>query len=181
METQLILVSESPEQTLYWGNLLGRLLEGGDVVALTGELGAGKTTLTQGIASGLGVGEDCYVTSPTFIIINEYKGRIPVYHLDFYRVESTSEVSELGLEEYLQGEGVALIEWAEKIERFLPKEYLMILLEFVDFSVRKMSMRGIGKHYAEMIKRIEMKIMEEGGIGGINRSEIWRNLGCHYR
>ena len=73
METQkaqLVLLSESPEQTLYWGKLLGMLLDGGDVVALTGELGAGKTTLTQGIANGLGVGNDCYVTSPTFTIIN---------------------------------------------------------------------------------------------------------------
>jgi len=181
MEPQLVLSSKSPEQTLYWGKLLGMMLEGGDVVALIGELGTGKTTLTQGIADGLGVGKECYVTSPTFTIINEYKGRVPVYHLDFYRIESPSEIENLGLEEYLLGEGVAIIEWAEKIKKFLSREYLMIILDYVEYSVRKMSMRGVGRRYGEMIKKIEMKIKREGSIGDINRSEIWGNLGSHFR
>ncbi|MCK5514523.1 MAG: tRNA (adenosine(37)-N6)-threonylcarbamoyltransferase complex ATPase subunit type 1 TsaE [Deltaproteobacteria bacterium] len=161
METQkaqLVLSSESPEQTLYWGKLLGMLLDGGDVVALIGELGAGKTILTQGIANGLGVGNDYYVTSPTFTIINEYKGRMPVYHLDFYRIESPLEIDNLGLEEYLPGEGVAIIEWAEKIEGFLPKEYLMIILGYADYNVRKVNMRGIGERYCNIVNKIEMEI-----------------------
>jgi len=163
METQLVLSSGSSEQTLYWGKLLGVLLEGGDVVALIGELGTGKTTLAQGIAEGLGVSKECYVTSPTFTIINEYKGRVPVYHLDFYRIESPSEIENLGLEEYFLGEGVAIIEWAEKIEKFLSREYLMIMLEYVEYSVRKMSMRGIGRRYGEIIKAVEMKIYKTAG------------------
>jgi tRNA threonylcarbamoyladenosine biosynthesis protein TsaE len=162
-KTQLILSSESPAQTMYWGKLLGMLLAGGDVVALVGELGAGKTTLTQGIADGLGVGKDCYVTSPTFTIINEYKGRVPVYHLDFYRIESSAEFDNLGLEEYFSGEGVAIVEWAEKIESFLPKEYLMIIFEYVDYSVRKVGMSGIGKRYIDMVNKIEMEICETAG------------------
>lgn len=179
-EPQLVLSSKSLGQTLYWGKCLGRLLGRSDVVALVGELGTGKTTLVQGMADGLGVDKGCYVTSPTFTIINEYKGRVPIYHLDFYRIDSTSEVENLGLEEYLLGDGVVLIEWAEKIEAFLPKEYLMISLEYVDYSVRKMSMRGIGMRYSEMVKAIEMKT-REGNAGGINRSEIWGNFGSHYR
>ena len=163
MEPQLVLESKSPEQTLYWGELLGMFLKEGDVIALIGELGTGKTTLTQGIAYGLRVGKECYVTSPTFTIINEYKGRVPVYHLDFYRIESPSEIKNLGLEEYLFGEGVAIIEWAEKIEEFLPREYLMIVLEYVKYSVRKMSLKGIGRRYGEMAKKVEMKIYETTG------------------
>ncbi len=162
-KTQLILSSESPAQTMYWGKLLGMLLAGGDVVALVGELGGGKTTLTQGIADGLGVGKDCYVTSPTFTIINEYKGGVPVYHLDFYRIESPAEVDNLGLEEYFSGEGVAIVEWAEKIESFLPKEYLMIIFEYVDYSVRKVGMSGIGKRYIDIVDRMEMEICETAG------------------
>jgi tRNA threonylcarbamoyladenosine biosynthesis protein TsaE len=158
MEPQLVLESKSPEHTLYWGELLGMLLREGDVVALIGELGAGKTTLTQGIACGLGVGKECYLTSPTFTIINEYEGRIPVYHLDFYRIDLPSDVENLGLEEYLQSDGVAIIEWAEKIEKILPREYLMIVLEYVEYSVRKMSMKGIGRRYGEMVRKIEMRI-----------------------
>ncbi len=163
---QLVLSSESPEQTLYWGKLLGLLLDEGDVVALTGELGAGKTALTQGIADGLGVSKDCYVTSPTFTIINEYKGRIPVYHLDFYRIESSLEIGNLGLEEYLPGEGVAIIEWAEKVERFLPKEYLKIILKYVNHSVRKVDMIGIGRRYCDIVNKIEMRIYEYAGCKG---------------
>jgi tRNA threonylcarbamoyladenosine biosynthesis protein TsaE len=163
MEPQLVLSSKSPEQTIYWGKCLGELLERGDVVSLTGDLGAGKTTLTQGISDGLGVGEDCYVTSPTFTIINEYMGRVPVYHLDFYRIDLLSEVENLGLEEYFQGNGVALIEWAEKIKTFLPENYLMVFLEYVDDSVRKISMKGIGKRYRDVLKEIESIIYETPG------------------
>lgn len=157
-ETQLVFSSGSPEQTLYCGRLLGLLLDVGDVVGLIGELGAGKTTLTQGIAKGLGVGNDCYVTSPTFTIMNEYKGRIPVYHLDFYRIESPLEIDNLGLEEYLPGEGVTIIEWAEKIEKFLPKEHLMIMLDHVDDNVRNLNMRSIGERYGCIVNRMAIEI-----------------------
>ena len=160
MEPQLVLISKSHEQTLYWGRLLGMFLTGGDVVSLTGELGAGKTTLTQGIADGLGVSKGCYVTSPTFTIINEYKGRVPVYHLDFYRIDSSLEVENLGLEEYFHSNGVAVVEWAEKIKTFLPKEYLMVVLDYVDYSVRKMSISGIGARYTGIVKAFELKMFE---------------------
>ena len=88
---------------------------------------------------------------------------MPVYHLDFYRIESSAEVDNLGLEEYFSGEGVAIVEWAEKIESFLPKEYLMIIFEYVDYSGRNVGMSGIGKRYIDMVNKIEMEICETAG------------------
>lgn len=107
--------SQSPEDTRQLGERIGRWLQAGDILLLFGDLGAGKTTLIQGIAAGLEVGPDQYVRSPTFTLINEYKGRLPVYHVDLYRIESTAELADLGLEDYLFGEGVTLVEWGEKL------------------------------------------------------------------
>src|SRR5699024_8979025 len=103
---------------------LGSLLEGGDIVCLTGDLGAGKTTLTKSIAKGLDVKD--YVTSPTFALINEYKGRVPVYHFDVYRLEGIEDVIDLGFEEYFYSKGVTIIEWGDKIEKFLPEDILTV-------------------------------------------------------
>ena len=153
MVSQLVVTSESPEQTFHWGEGLGRILGAGDVVALVGELGAGKTTLTQGIARGLEVSNEGYVTSPTFTLINEYQGRIPVYHLDCYRLDSPAEFEDLGIEEYLQGSGVAIIEWAEKIVSLLPDDYVRIALEYIDRNVRKMKVQGLGAHSQELLKK----------------------------
>ena len=153
MEPQLVVSSKSAEQTLLWGEYVGALLGKVDVVALIGELGAGKTTLTQGIAHGAGVHAQCYITSPTFTIINEYMGRMPVYHFDFYRIDTPSEVEDLGLEEYFQKDGVALIEWAEKIVTLLPDDYVRIALEYIDQNVRKMRVQGLGVHSQELLKK----------------------------
>jgi tRNA threonylcarbamoyladenosine biosynthesis protein TsaE len=108
----------SAEETRALGERLGRRLEPGDVVALYGGLGSGKTTLAQGICRGLGVRE--VVNSPTFTIVNEYRGRCPVYHLDCYRLEGAEDLAGLGCEEYFYGDGVCLIEWAEKAADVLP-------------------------------------------------------------
>lgn len=111
----MLFNTSSAEETRRLGERLGKLLIAGDIVLLFGDLGSGKTTLTQGIASGLEVGPDEYVRSPTFAIINQYHGRIPVYHIDLYRMESVADMENLGLEESLHGEGVAVVEWAEKL------------------------------------------------------------------
>lgn len=153
-----MLSSASPEQTYTWGTVLGTLLGRGDVVALVGELGAGKTTFTQGIVRGLGVAADHYIGSPTFTLINEYEGRIPVYHLDFYRIESPAEVLCLGLEEYLDGDGVAIIEWADKIEAVLPEEHMMVRLAYVDCSVRRLDIMSNGAHYDEVLAALTRKV-----------------------
>ena len=107
--------TSSPEQTRLLAERLGRLLQSGDVVALMGELGSGKTLFSQGLAQGLEVPETFYITSPTFAIVNEYPGRVPFYHLDLFRISVGAEFSELGLEEILYGQGAVAIEWAERL------------------------------------------------------------------
>jgi tRNA threonylcarbamoyladenosine biosynthesis protein TsaE len=110
----LVLRSASPDVTHTLGERLGRLLQSGDVVLLTGNLGAGKTAFTQGIAQGLGVVGP--VSSPTFTLLKEYTGRIPLYHFDLYRIEDPAELDALGFDDYFFGDGVAVVEWAERGE-----------------------------------------------------------------
>jgi len=107
--------TQSPEETLSLGEKIGRHLAGGDIVCLFGDLGAGKTTLTQGIARGLGVPKETYVRSPTFTLVNQYEGKLPVFHIDLYRIASSQDLENLGLEETLESGGVAIVEWAEKL------------------------------------------------------------------
>lgn len=107
--------SHSPQDTLSLGESIGGCLEPGDIVLLFGDLGAGKTTLTQGMARGLGVPSEEYVRSPSFTLINEYRGKTPVYHIDLYRIASALELEDLGIEETLFGQGVTIVEWAEKL------------------------------------------------------------------
>lgn len=136
--SSFVLTSEDPTETLRIGKILGNSLRGGDVVALTGELGAGKTCLTQGIAIGLGVSGSYPVTSPTFTLVNEYPGNEAVlYHLDVYRLKDSTDLDEMGYEEYLLGGGVLVIEWAEKIRDAVPDEALFIVISWLDENVRK--------------------------------------------
>ena len=120
------LTAATPEQTATAGEALGRTLGPGDVVALYGELGAGKTCFLQGLARGLGVTGD--VTSPTFVLVNQYRGRLPIYHLDAYRTGSLTELVDLGLEEMLHGDGVTVIEWADKLLPLLPARTIHVHL-----------------------------------------------------
>jgi len=136
--------TESPEQTQSLAERLGRLLQPGDVIALVGELGSGKTLFSQGLARGLEVPESFYITSPTFAIINEYPGRIAFYHLDLYRVDSVAEFSELGLEEILYGQGAVAIEWAERLGENLPGERLEVRLAFSDETSRSLIFHAFG-------------------------------------
>jgi tRNA threonylcarbamoyladenosine biosynthesis protein TsaE len=107
--------THSANESLILGEKIGRHLEAGDIVFLFGDLGAGKTTLTQGIARGLDVPREEYVRSPTFTLVNQYKGKIPVYHIDLYRIASSHELEDLGLEEVFSGDGISIVEWAEKL------------------------------------------------------------------
>jgi len=107
--------TQSPEETLSLGEKIGRHLRAGDIVCLFGDLGAGKTTLTQGIARGLGVPKEEYVRSPTFTLVNQYEGKLPVFHIDLYRIASLHDLEDLALEETLGNRGVAIVEWAEKL------------------------------------------------------------------
>lgn len=116
----------SPAETAALGEKLGGLLQSGDVICLTGVLGAGKTCFAQGVARGLGVSEA--VNSPTFTLIKEYRGRLPFYHIDVFRLSGAGEMEDLGYEEYFYGEGVTLVEWADRILPLLPSERLDLLL-----------------------------------------------------
>ncbi|MCX6011944.1 MAG: tRNA (adenosine(37)-N6)-threonylcarbamoyltransferase complex ATPase subunit type 1 TsaE, partial [Chloroflexi bacterium] len=106
------IVSHSPAQTQKIGTNLGKMAGPGDLFLLSGQLGAGKTCFTQGIAIGLSIKD--YVSSPTFVLVKEYKGRIPLYHIDFYRLDNITDLIDLGLDDYIYGNGVCVIEWAEK-------------------------------------------------------------------
>ncbi len=135
--TNFDLVSQHSDDTICIGKIIGEHLKGGDVVALRGELGAGKTCLTQGIAKGLRIPETYYVTSPTFTLINEYPGRIPLYHMDAYRLSGSRDLEDMGYEEYFYGDGVVVIEWAEKVDDIIPAEALLIHLEHSNGDTRK--------------------------------------------
>ena len=118
--------TETPEETQALGEKLGRTLKQGDVIALIGDLGTGKTCLTQGIARGAGIAPNEIVSSPSYILINEYSGTVPIYHIDLYRLENSEEIAELGLSEYIEGDGICIIEWAERMSDALPDTCIRI-------------------------------------------------------
>lgn len=135
------VITRSPEETLALGRRLGATLGPGDVVACYGELGSGKTCFIQGVAEGVGV--EGPVTSPTFILIGEYPGRLPVYHIDLYRLDSLEEILALGVEECLYGPGVTLIEWAEKVEGLLPSHAIRVRLSGLGEEPRQIRLEGV--------------------------------------
>jgi len=151
----MVLQTKSVSETIRLGKKIGGLLRPGDVVALVGELGAGKTQFIKGLAEGAGVGKPTYVSSPSFTLINEYPGRVPFYHVDLFRLEREKEAEELGLEDYFQGNGVTAIEWADKIPSLLPKEYLLISIAYIDKNIRSLEIAGKGKRYGDLVNQIQ--------------------------
>ena len=131
------LVSGSPESTTAAGEALGARLGPGDVVALTGELGAGKTCFVQGLVRGLGV--ITAATSPTFVLVNEYRGRLPVHHVDVYRTQSLTELLDLGFDELLGGSGVTVVEWADRCEALLPPRTIHVHIDGVGDEPRRIT------------------------------------------
>jgi len=153
-EHTLDFVSHSAAQTHRFGVRLGTLLQPGDIVCLEGELGTGKTCLVQGIGEGMGVVEP--ITSPTFTLVAEYHPPAPtppLYHIDVYRLEkAVQEVMALGLDEYLYGDGVCLIEWADRIAAALPSDRLWIALRHLDVSKRGMVVSATGTRFKELLR-----------------------------
>lgn len=142
---------DKEEKTRKIGDKLGKLLFPGSVVCLIGDLGAGKTTMTQSLAKSLGV--DDYITSPTFTIVNQYEGRIPLYHFDVYRIGCSDEMYDIGFDEYIDSEGVCIIEWANIIEDILPEEYLKIELQYKETG-REMMLIPFGKKYEDIVEEL---------------------------
>jgi tRNA threonylcarbamoyladenosine biosynthesis protein TsaE len=130
-----IIETASTEETREFGKKLAAKLQTGTILALTGQLGAGKTTLIQGIAQGLGIKD--LVTSPTFILINEYPAKIPLVHLDLYRLDSEAQIEDLGIEEYFEKPAVMVVEWAEKLGTLLPGKAKKISIEIIDENKRR--------------------------------------------
>ena len=149
----LKLISHSPEQTQKLGRRIGELALPGDVFLLAGELGAGKTCLTQGIAWGLDINE--YTLSPSFVIMRELYGRLPLYHIDLYRLDRIEESMDLGLDDYLYGRGVCVVEWAEKALSILPTEHLLIKIGYLSDTERSFQMEPSGQRYLKIVSRLK--------------------------
>jgi len=151
----VVFQSRNASETIRLGKRIGAVLQPGDVVALVGELGAGKTQLIKGLASGAGVGKPTYVSSPCFTLINEYPGRVPFYHIDLFRLDNEKEVVGLGLEDYFQAGGITAIEWADKIPSFLPTEMLSIHILYTGKNTRSIEIMGKGKRYEELVSQMQ--------------------------
>jgi tRNA threonylcarbamoyladenosine biosynthesis protein TsaE len=144
-------------ETEAFGRWLGERLFPGAVVALVGPLGAGKTHLVRAIAEGLGLTDSRTVTSPTFVLIQEYAARLPIYHFDAYRLSSEREFLELGVEEYFDGDGVCLIEWADKVETVLPVKHLRLVLEVTGETSRRAAVVAIGEQYEAIMQPVRQR------------------------
>jgi len=151
MATSREVLSRSPGQTGHFGELLALHLLPGDIVAFFGELGAGKTCMIQGICRGLGVPKGVYITSPTFVLMNRYQGRLPIYHFDFYRLTCEEEIRGLGYEEFLFGAGVSLIEWADRAGGLLPEGCMQVRMQVVSPTGRRIEISAQGGGYEERI------------------------------
>ena len=151
---------KTASQTEQFGTAFGRNAEPGDVLCLDGDLGAGKTTLSQAIAKGLAVPTDCYVTSPSFAILHEYPGRITMYHMDFYRLHDYTEVEDLGFEEYFYLPGLTVIEWSQRAEELLPESRLSLYIEICDQDSRRVTCTFQEKHWQQRLAQI----LHEAGL-----------------
>ena len=149
----LIIHSDSEAASLELGRHIGECLEAGDVLALWGELGAGKTLLTRGIARGLGISPEVRITSPTFTFINEYEGRLYLYHIDLYRVVDAAELNTIPWREVLFGSGVAVVEWPERLGQGLPDERFDIQLQITGDDTRTITIRAHGVGNLARLKR----------------------------
>jgi len=145
----LDVISHSADQTRRLGARLAEWLAPGDVLLLRGHLGAGKTVFAQGVAAGLGIDEP--VTSPTFTLIHEHHGRVPLYHVDLYRIGGDVEAGDLGLEDYLYGDGVTLIEWAERAAGLVPPAHLAVALRPVAETKRAIRFEPAGERYVRLL------------------------------
>lgn len=144
--------THSPEETQELGKRIGEIALAGDVFLLSGNLGAGKTCFTQGLAWGLGI--EGYAMSPTFVIVRELYGRLPLYHIDLYRLDRIEETTDLGLDDYIYGQGVCVIEWAEKALNILPEEHLLIEISYIDATERCFQMKPSGRRYESVVEQL---------------------------
>ena len=155
--TEVTFHAQSEEDTRRLGAALADVLPDGTVIALSGTLGAGKTRLVQAVAEASGVNiRD--VVSPTFVLIHEYRGRRPIYHLDVYRIRDDDEFLELGPEEYFESSGLTFVEWADRVERCLPLEYLQVSIEVTGDTSRTVTVRAVGDRLAQTVNKLAERV-----------------------
>lgn len=140
----------TPEQTITLAKKFAKSLRSGDIICFKADLGAGKTTFTKGLAEGLKISSK-KVNSPTFVLLNIYEGKLPIYHFDLYRIES-EDMFNIGYDEFVYGDGVAVIEWSERLDSLLPKEHFLIEIKHKGESQREIRIKGVGKTYKERVQ-----------------------------
>jgi tRNA threonylcarbamoyladenosine biosynthesis protein TsaE len=150
------VVTKSSRQTMNWGHRLGKLVQGGEIIGLVGELGAGKTCFVRGFATGVAVAQAAWVRSPTFTLINEYHGRLPVYHIDLYRIGKREEFAELNLREYLYGEGVSLVEWFDYLPADEVDGYLEVKIAHLGGAKRELMFVAHGARYETLSRELHL-------------------------
>ena len=157
---QIEIETHSAEETRRLGRQIGVLIQQPMSIALMGNLGCGKTVFVQGLAQGLDVPADFYITSPTFTLINEYPGRLPLFHADLYRLDTVGDIEDIGLDELLQDRGVLAIEWADKLEAGLLDHYLSLQFEMVDGNRREINCFAYGQNVIDLIKALELQLAD---------------------
>jgi len=151
----MVIESRSPHETKSWGRLLASLLEGGELLGLIGDLGAGKTCFIKGLARGLNLREED-ILSPTFTMIQEHHGRLPLYHIDLYRLEEAT-LDDLGLREYLFSEGIAAVEWFERLRGGAEMEYLAVRISYAGANLRRIEFSAVDSRHAQIISRLKRR------------------------
>ena len=147
------IITDSPEATAEVGVALGKLVQPGDVLLFQGPLGTGKTCMTQGLAQGMGITTS--VTSPTFILVNQYSGTLTLYHIDLYRLETVVEAEDLGLDDYFFGDGVCVVEWPERAFSAMPPEHLLVVLEHIGEQQRRLTFVAKGEHHQTLLLQLQ--------------------------
>jgi tRNA threonylcarbamoyladenosine biosynthesis protein TsaE len=145
------LITRNETETVALGKRLGELLMPGDFIALVGELGTGKTRFVQGIAAGLSVDPGLPVTSPTYSLLHIHRGRLPLFHFDLYRLKGAGDLEDLGFEEYFYGEGVSVVEWADRLEEKMPDGRLVITFSHLSEEERNIEFTPKGERYQELV------------------------------
>ena len=149
----MVIESHSPHETKSWGRRLASILEGGELLGLIGDLGAGKTVFIKGLALGLRLREED-ILSPTFTMIQEHHGRFPLYHIDLYRLDEVG-LDDLGLREYLFSEGIAAVEWFERLREGPEMDYLSVRISYAGANLRRIEFSASGEHHAEIISKLQ--------------------------
>ena len=163
VDHKLQITTHSADKTRQLGRIIGRLIDQPLIIALIGDLGSGKTALVQGLAAGLEVPAEYYITSPTFTLINEYPGRLPLYHADLYRLETIGDLEDIGLDELLYGQGVLAVEWADKLAEELSGDCLVLQFEVVAEDSRNIELIAYGQNGLNLIKALDTQCSAGSG------------------